>query len=71
VRVEYPMSLLFPIQYNFSTINEKQDSFRLHIIDFEIFVWVEFSVYPIYDFWSNIEHGQGLFLTNKEKKLMT
>lgn len=34
-------------------------------------VCVEFPVYPIYDLWSNIEHALGLFLTNKEKRLMT
>lgn len=34
-------------------------------------MYVVFPVYPIYDLWSNIEHAQGLFLTKKEKRLMT
>lgn len=55
----------------FFSINDKLVSFGIHVIGFELFVRVEFPVYPIYDLWSNIEHGQGLFLTNKEKRLMT
>lgn len=53
------------------SIYDKHDSVRILIIGFVLFVCSEFPVYPIYDLWSNIEHAQGLFLTNKEKRLMT
>jgi len=50
----------------------KRDSVGILIIGLEPFVRAEFPVYPIYDFWSNIEHAQaGLFLTNKGKKRLT
>lgn len=49
----------------------KQDLVRILIIGFVLFVCAEFPVYPIYDLWSNIEHAQGLFLTNRKKRLMT
>jgi len=55
--------------YFFSvSIYDKQDSVRIFIKGFVLFVCAEFPVYPIYDPWSNIEHAQGFFLTNKEKK---
>lgn len=55
----------------FWSFYDKQDSVRILIIGFVLFVCAEFPVYPIYDVWSNIEHALGLFLTNNEKRLMT